>query len=164
MGQLEKFHFDFGDRRVRRDYEKGRVALWQEVDRGLGIVAEGRADARRVDQRHALLQHRRGVGGFDQSDTQPVLRVGALGDKTREELGQRLGTGRRAPSETFAGQGNRSSALPLSNCTRAESCSPPCKNVGIEVNGTTEAGNTGAPSSALTSVLLPRLNWPITAK
>jgi hypothetical protein len=63
-----------------------------------------------------------------------------------------------------AGPENRSSALPFSNSTRAASCSPPRKNVGIEVSGTTDVGSTGAPSRALINVLLPRLNWPMTAK
>ena len=40
MRQLEEFHLDLGDRRVRRDHEERRIALRQEIDRRLSIVAE----------------------------------------------------------------------------------------------------------------------------
>ena len=35
MRQLEEFHLDLGDRRVRRDHKERRIALRQEIDRRL---------------------------------------------------------------------------------------------------------------------------------
>jgi len=42
--------------------------------------------------------------------------------------------------------------------------SPALRKVGTEVSGTTPVGSRGSPRRALSSVLLPRLNWPRTAR
>ncbi len=84
---------------------------------------------------------------------------GSAGWRSRSQNARGTRPTRRHPATKAAPPASRFRTPPV-----PQPAPPPCKNVGIDVSGTTAAGRTGAPSNALTNVLLPRLNWPSTAR
>ena len=86
----QELHLDLCDRRIGRHQKQGRIALRQEVERCLGIVAKGRTDPWSIDEYDPLLEQRRGMKDLHVRDTQLVVRIPRLGYVVSEKIAQTL--------------------------------------------------------------------------
>ena len=91
----QEVELHFGDRRVGRHQEEGRVALGEEVEGDLGVVPVGGADARRIDEDDTPFEDLRRVVDLHAGDAEAVARVRLLGDEALEERPGLLGGGGR---------------------------------------------------------------------
>ncbi len=83
----------FSDRRIDGDNKECSIALGKDLERGIGVVAMRRADARCIDQNNAILQNWCRKEQIDASHVEPVFWIGFLCDKLKEAGANVLGRG-----------------------------------------------------------------------
>ena len=85
------FKLDFGDRRIGRDHEEGRIAFREYLQGRFRIVPQCRPDAGGVDDHRPVGKDVSRIKQVDSLDAKPVFRIGLLGDETKQDVADFVG-------------------------------------------------------------------------